>query len=412
LGTIAFWHEARPIRAQESHDYIVTFRDGDQATRARAVGRSGATLRFNYGRVKAAAITVPNDAALAALRSDPSVLAIYPDQRISAHQKGNGKPGGGSGGGTQVVPAGVTRVGAPTATSNGDGVGVAILDTGVDLLNADLTGTVDAFSAFGGSCQDDQSHGTHVAGIVAARDNNTGVLGVAPKAALFCVKVLDAGGSGTDATLMAGLDWVLDNHASVTPGIRVVNMSLGRTGSVDDNPALHDLIKALKVAGVAVVVSAGNDPAAETSQMIPAGYDEVIAVASTTALAGTNQCRFLSSPIGADAASYFTTDGLGVAVSAPGDELEDVSRGCFISSLGILSTRLGGGTTRMSGTSMAAPHVTGIAARYFQQNASSSVDQLRQSLVVGAARQGVAPLDSPSAAYTYDGVREGVAQAP
>jgi subtilisin family serine protease len=96
-------------------------------------------------------------------------------------------------------------------------------------------------------------------------------------------------------------------------------------------------------------------------------------------------------------------------VSAPGEDQEDVSRSCFIKSVGILSTKLGGGTTRMSGTSMAAPHVAGIAARYFQAGFAASA--IRQLLGSGD-RVGVAPLDSPTISYTFDGVREGIAKAP
>jgi minor extracellular protease Epr len=237
------------------------------------------------------------------------------------------------------------------------------------------------------------------------------VLGVAPKAILYCVKVLDANGNGTDATLMAGLDSVLDARLAGAP-IRVINMSLGRPGTPGDNTAMHDLIVALEAEGVAVVASAGNDASADVSQMIPAGYSEVISVASTTAVTGVNQCRRLSSAIAADTASYFTTDGIGVTVSAPGAEAEDVSRGCLITSIGILSTRLGGGTVRMSGTSMSAPHVSGILARYFQKDVSSTVANVRQYLHADAIRKGTAPLDSPTSSYTFDGEREGVAQAP
>jgi subtilisin len=413
---------AQIVLAQGAQDYIVRFRDGaNAAARAAAVRNAGAVLGFTFHRVHAAAVRVPNAIALAALQNDPSVLAVIPNRPVFAYQvdenvkgvSGKGKPGGGGGSAAQVIPAGVVRVGVPTGTSNGSGVGVAVLDTGVDLAHADLAGTVDAFNSFGGpSCQDDEGHGTHVTGIIAARDNSVDVVGVAPNAQVYCVKVLDSAGSGSDATVMAGLEWVLDHHTSSVPNINVVNMSLGRPGSVDDNPDLHDLIASLKTAGITVVVAAGNDPSLDASHQIPGGYPEVIAVASTTAKAGSNSCRFLSSPIAADTASYFTSDGVSVTVSAPGEEKEDVARSCVITSVGILSTRLGGGTTRMSGTSMASPHVAGIVARYYQQDPSYTVDDIRQFLASDADRVSIAPLNSPTGSYTFDGEREGIAQGP
>ncbi|HEX5107107.1 MAG TPA: S8 family serine peptidase [Vicinamibacterales bacterium] len=406
-------------RAQGAQEHIVQFRAGTPAAvRRAAAANAGATARFVYAGTPAATVRVPNEQALAALRRNAAVVSIVPNRPVFASQRSgpNGKPAGaGGGGGTtsgQVTPAGVKRVGAPVAGSDGSGVGVAILDTGIDLTHPDLAGTVNAFTTFGSSCQDDEGHGTHVAGIVAARNNGIGVVGVAPGATLYCVKVLDQTGSGSDATLMAGLDWVLDNHASVTPPIRVINMSLGRPGTADDNPAMRDLIASLDAAGVSVVVAAGNDAESEVTEQIPAAYPQVISVASTTALGGSNQCRWLAGPIAPDTASYFTTDGPGVTVSAPGEEREDVSRSCVIKSTGILSTSLGGGTIRMSGTSMAAPHVAGIAARHYQQYSGSTAQDVRFDITQAAVRKGVAPLDSAAVGYTFDGVREGVATAP
>jgi subtilisin len=401
---------ASPLSAQGTEEYIVQFREGVSVeARGAAAAAAGASVRRAFAAARAMTMRVPNEQALAALQQHPMVASVVPNRPVSAIQGAQGKPvGPGGGSPAQVTPAGITRVGAPAVGSDGSGVGVAVLDTGVDLSHPDLAGTIDAFSAFGSSCQDDQGHGTHVAGTIAARDNTIGVIGVAPAATIYCVKVLDNTGGGSDDTVMAGLEWVYANRDL----IRVVNMSLGRPGSINDNPAQRDLIALLNAAGITIIVAAGNDPALQISQRIPAAYPEVAAVASTTALGGSNQCRVLANAIASDTASYFTTDGAGVAVSAPGEDREDVSRGCRIQSVGILSTRLGGGTTRMSGTSMAAPHVAGIAARYYQQNPVWDAETVRFAIANGAVRKGTAPLNSPSASYSFDGLREGIAQAP
>jgi len=419
-----------PQAPAANENFIVTFRPGtSQADRAASVRRAGATLRFNYSVVDAVAITA-NGNAIGALQRDITVLEIIPDRSVQAFQAGQGNgngrgPGGGGGGGgggsSQVVPEGVKRVGPPTSSSNGSDIGVAIVDTGIDLVHADLQGGLGAssYSSFGGSCQDDNSHGTHVAGIVGARDNTIDVLGVAPNSTLYCVKVLNAAGSGSDSDVMAGLDWVYANRNLVSPNIRVINMSLGRTGTLDDNPPLRASVRALQDAGIAVVVAAGNDSSKEVSQMIPAGYPEVFAVASTAAISGSNAgCKFFSGTIPADTASYFTTDGafdvgsgIGVTISAPGEDKEDVNKPCFIKSSGILSLKLGGGTTRMSGTSMASPHVAGVVARMMQAG-TSNVETIRTNLRQNADGAGVAPLGSPASGYTPDGEQEGIAQAP
>jgi subtilisin len=411
----------------------VTFQPGTPvAERAASARQAGASLRFNYNIVDAVAVMIPNSNALAALQRDPSVLEIIPDRPVHAIQapngngngkgKGNGEPGGTVSG--QVVPEGVKRVGVPTASSNGAGVGVAVVDTGIDLAHADLAVGTSSFDAFGSSCQDDNGHGTHVSGTVAALDNTVDVVGVAPAATPYCVKVLDQNGSGSDSTVMAGLDWVATNANAVNPPIRVANMSLGREGTLNDNSALRASVQALKNMGVVVVVAAGNDSSKEVKEMVPAGYPEVIAVASASAIDGTNKgCRFFSGTIPADTASYFTTDGafdpgtqIGVTVSAPGEDKEDVNKPCFAVSTGILSLKLGGGTTRMSGTSMASPHVAGVVARILNAGSytadSSGVDNVRTTLRSTADRETIAPLDSPAGGYSFDGEREGIAQAP
>jgi subtilisin family serine protease len=219
------------------------------------------------------------------------------------------------------------------------------------------------------------------------------------------------------------LDWVAASATLATPpspAIRVVNMSLGREASADpvDDLPMRAAVQGVCSKGIAVVVAAGNDAKLEVSQQVPSGFPEVIAVGSTTAKAGTNAYRFYSGVIGADTASYFTSDGaynangIGVTVSAPGEDQEDITKAGFIQSVGILSTKLGGGTTRMSGTSMASPHVAGVAALLYEKYPSSTVEDIRRRISVGAVRQGIAPIDSPSASYTPDGDLEGILSAP
>lgn len=402
--------------AQGPLEYLVQFREGTPpATRIAAARGAGASVRVVYNRLSVASVQVPGAAAVTALRSDPAVLSVIPNRRISAFQKASGKPGGGGTTTLEQIPEGVKRVGLPIAGSDGQGVGVAILDTGIDSTHPDLDVASAWHTSYGDTCEDEEGHGTHVAGTVAARQgNNIGVVGVAPLAQLYCVKVLDGSGSGTDETVLAGLDWVLAQAGAVSPAIRVINMSLGRPREVEDNDPNHPMrvaIAALIDAGITVVAAAGNDPLVDVATRVPASHPGVISVASTTAKDGTNQCRQLSGAIRADTASYFTTDGASVTVSAPGEDQENVSRGCFISSIGILSTGMGGGTARMSGTSMASPHVAGIAARHYQVTPSITPAEV-ECKIMRASRIGVAPLNSPTTSYSFDGVREGIAQAP
>ena len=409
--------KALPGAAIRDH-YIVELKAGADP---RAVAPAhGAAVSFVYRKaVNGFAGTVP-PGQLAALAADPRVIRVVPDRAIAAI----GKPQGGGGGGTvapQVVPEGVKRIGAAPGNLayTGSGVGVAVVDSGVDLNHTDLTVSSSTFTAYGTSAQDENGHGTHVSGTIGARNNTTGVVGVAPGATIFAVKVLAANGTGSDAAVMAGLDWVAANAATVAPPIKVVNMSLGRVGTLDDNPALHSAIQTLVNGGISVVVAAGNDASLEVSQQVPATYPEVIAVASTTAVTGKNSSRSIKGVIAADTASYFTSDGqfnettgIGVSISAPGEDAEDISNGGFIQSIGILSTKLGGGTTRMSGTSMAAPHVTGVIALLAEQDGTLSPDTIWTRITSSAYRFGVAPLDSPTRTYTPDGEREGILNAP
>lgn len=361
-------------------------------------------------------------------------------------------------GSRQVIPLGVQRAGLPDCVSNGEGIGIAVVDTGIDFSHPDLAPAPDTPGVLGGpggtsfnalapgsSCQDNWSHGTHVAGLIAAIDNNEGIVGSAPYATLYCVKVgaTDAG-EIWETDIFAGLDWILENHSQVTPPIRVVNMSLGGDIGGPLDAQYQQRIQALYNAGIVVVTSAGNDPTLDISDLVPAAFPEVVAVAGTVGEDGILTCPAsllslfgLPTDLGrvlADTAAASTTDGPGVTISAVAEGRSDfieTSSGCATFLYGTLSTTLGGATTRKlptpsgyaeaRGTSFAAPVIAGIAAQILQgmsslSGTSADVEAVRAQLQTLGDRPGEAPLDHPWAGsivtYSPDGVYEGVGQRP
>lgn len=292
--------------------------------------------------------------------------------------------------GDQVVPWGVERVGALQAHSDGrtggDGtkggsVRVYVIDTGIDVDHGDLTvdGGYAVEECKGGGCSadydDDHGHGTHVAGTAAAVDNTQDVLGVAPDARLWAVKVLDKRGSGTWSGVIEGIDWVASETMDRGEPT-VANMSLGGSGSkdgectttgFDGEDSLHQAICEAKNVGVVFSVAAGND-GDDAENSAPAAYDDAVVTVSATE-EGDDWPDW--SNWGDDGAEWTGNDSAPVALAAPGVD--------------ILSTQLGGGTTTMSGTSMAAPHVAGAAALYLDANTEdpdgSAFTETRSSLL-------------------------------
>jgi subtilisin family serine protease len=436
-----------------------------QAARALAAQQAGVVVRHNYASIAATAVTVPNANALNALRSMSGVVRVIANRVISATvrtkpPKGNPPPPA-IGGTRQIYSVEVQRVGLPTVTSDGTGIGVAVVDSGIDFNHPDLKPAPNTSSASfnalspGGSCQDDGGHGTHISGMIAARNNDTGIAGVAPGATVYCVKVLNSLLQGTEDLTMAGLDWVLQNHDKVTPPIRVVNISLGRplaAGEDINQTPLLPLIQALYNLGIVVVAAAGNDPTIEVTQVVPAGYSEVLAVAGTVATNGIKTCDgFPFTGLGyvrADTASGLTTDGTfvggrGVTISAPAEERSDIvqlSSGCSGLLYGTLSTTMGtGGATRKipyggglleaRGTSFSAALVSGVVARIMQKQLvpathnAVEVEGIRAYIRDHADRTAQSPVDPEAApfdhpwagvifTYTFDGEREGIVQAP
>jgi subtilisin family serine protease len=272
------------------------------------------------------AVYLPSKAAEKALARQAGVLRIDDDVIVETLVRGgiSAKP-------TPVQPAetlpwGVDRIDADLVwgITTGDPVKVAIVDTGIDVKHPDLKdnlkGGVSTVN-YTTSYNDDNGHGTHVAGITAAIDNEIGVIGVGPKIDLYAVKVLDRRGSGYLSDVIEGLDWAIQNK------MQVVNMSLGTASNI---LSFQEAVQRVNAAGIVQVAAAGNSGG---SVSYPAAYSEVIAVSATDKT---------------DTIASWSSRGPEVDLAAPG--------------VNIYSTYKGSTYKTLSGTSMASPHVAGTAA--------------------------------------------------
>ncbi|MEU7985075.1 S8 family serine peptidase [Streptosporangium canum] len=331
-------------------DYIVVLRDGtDPSSFAGTQARSrGAAVDKIFNHALRGYSAKMSATAAAAVARDPQVQFVQPDGVVSIN--------------AQTLPTGVNRVDAelsPTAAINGVdtrvNVDVAIIDTGIQLNHPDLNVyTAGAKNCnTGTSANDGHGHGTHVAGTVGALDNTSSVVGVAPGARLWPVRVLNNSGGGSWSQVICGIDYVTA-HASE---IEVANMSLGGLGADDgncgntNNDAMHRAICAAVAAGVTFVVAAGNETD-DAANHVPAAYDEVItvsALADFNGLPGGGAASTCRSDVD-DTFAGFSNYGADVDIIAPG--------------VCILSTWRSSGTSTISGTSMASPHVAGGAALY------------------------------------------------
>ena len=272
-----------------------------------------------------------------------------------------GKPGGSVTQPAQTTPWGIARVGAPVSGNTGTGIKVAIIDTGIDLDHPDLAANVKTGANFvntSKSPEDDNGHGTHVAGTVGALDNAIGVVGVAPTASLYPVKVLDRRGSGTWSGVASGIGWAADN------GMHVANMSLGGGASTTVENACANA----ETAGVLLVAASGNsgDGSTSTTELsYPAAYSSVVAVGATTS---------------GDGLASFSNTGSFVDVSAPGASVS--------------STYKGDAYKTLNGTSMASPHAAGMAALLWGALTSPTNATVRSELKARAQDAGATGFDN------------------
>jgi len=311
---------------------IVVFQTGlNDAAKDKIIAHTGGAKLKNLDLIGAKAVWVPDRSAAAKLAASPGVVRVDDDVVVEALIRGgiSAKPAPSQP--AEVLPWGIDRIDAELVWPSGNTanlIKVGIIDTGIsnthpDLL-ANIKGGVNTINPRK-NWNDDNGHGSHVAGIVAAIDNNIGVIGVGPAIDLYAIKVLDRNGSGYLSDVIEGIQWAVANN------MQVVNMSLGTASNIQ---SFHDAVIAAKNAGIVTVAAAGNGGGSTNESVIfPAAYPEAIAVSATDK---------------SDVIASWSSRGPEVDLAAPG--------------VSIYSTYKGTGYATLSGTSMAAPHVAGSAA--------------------------------------------------
>jgi subtilisin len=319
----------------------VSFLNAGAVERGAAIGVAPEAIGYDVDEYEAPIVTLSlSDGEIEALQKNGNVAAVeddgemyalealapspihFPVPRLTVEDQPSPL--------AETIPIGVDQIKSPLAwdCSRGKGIAVAVLDTGIDGQHPDLSANYRGATSFvvGEPAADDgNGHGTHCAGTIAAAINGSGVVGVAPAASLYAVKVLSAGGSGNWSWLISGIDWCIKRR------IKVLSMSLGGASAPS---AVEAMCNAAWNKGLLLIAAAGNTGATSSPGVgVPAKYANVIAVSAID---------------NANTIAPFSSRGPEVELSAPGVQA--------------LSTLPGGGHGKMSGTSMACPHVSGAAA--------------------------------------------------
>src|SRR5437588_2493497 len=339
--------------------YVVVYKDtvvDPAATTAQLQTQLGFNAPLRYQAALKGFAAVLTDTQRTQLAANPTVAYVTSDQPVKA----SGLVPVASG---ETVPPGIRRVGAASLTQahQASTAAVAVIDSGVDLANADLNVTSGTNCVTtGASAQDDNGHGTNVAGILAAKNTGSVVTGAAPGTKVYSVKVLNSRATGTLSQILCGIDWVTANAAALN--IKVANMSIEGTGTNDgncgntNNDAWHKAICRSVAAGVTYVVSAGNSKT-NFSSTVPAAYPEVLtstAMSDTDGAAGSKGAA-PSCKSGEKDDTYATYSNYAVSSA-------DIAHTVAAPGTCVVGDKIGGGTTTYYGTSQAAPHVAGTVA--------------------------------------------------
>ena len=325
--------DANPDTADEA---AVAF-EADQVVLGTATGR----VKHVYAHALNGFAAEMSEAEAIALSQDPRVAYVEEDSVMEVVTTQTGATWGLD----RIDQASLPLNGTYVYNRTGSGVNAYIIDTGIRTSHTQFGGRATAvFDAFGGNGQDCNGHGTHVAGTVGGS-----TYGVAKSVRLFAVRVLSCSGSGSTSGVIAGVNWVTANR--IRPA--VANMSLGGGISSSLDTAVNNSINS----GVTYAIAAGNSNT-NASNSSPARVSAAITVGSSTI---------------SDARSSFSNFGSVVDIFAPGSS---------ITSAWYTSTTA---TRTISGTSMAAPHVAGVAARYLQGNTGASAATVRNAIVAAAS---------------------------
>ncbi|MEU2259864.1 S8 family peptidase [Streptomyces sp. NPDC019645] len=323
--------------------YIVLL--DEKADKKELAEEYGGSLQRNYSSaVNGFSASGLSETEAKRLAADPAVDKVVQNKKFTVNATQDNPPSWGLDRVDQADTAGDSKYTYPDGA--GEGVTAYVIDTGVRVTHKDFEGRAShGFDAIDNdeTADDGNGHGTHVAGTIAGASH-----GVAKKAKIVAVRVLDDSGSGTTEQVVAGIDWVTKNHQ----GPSVANMSLG--GGAD--PALDEAVQKAVAAGVTFGVAAGNE-SSDAGQGSPSRVKEAITVASSTK---------------DDKQSDFSNFGSVVDIYAPGSDITSAWNDSDE------------GTKTISGTSMATPHVVGAAAVYLAGHKDATPDQVAKALTDGA----------------------------
>ncbi len=302
-------------------------------------------VKFKYGSCLQGFSAKMDENTAVAMAHDPRVESIELDRVAHAN--------------LQTIPAGIIRIGgtrSSTISGNGSGtvsgVDIFIIDTGIQSNHPDLNVVGGANFNDGGSFEDLNGHGTFVAGVAAAIDNTSYIVGVAPGANLYAVRVLNASGSGAFSQVLAGVDWVTLQKLANRSRPMVANLSLGAYVGTTRYNFLDYGIRNSISAGVVYSLAAGNGPN-NAAYFSPAHTTEALTVGAYNASNNTW--------------ASFSNYGSVIDILAPG--------------VNVLSTYMGSSMAYISGTSASAPHVAGTAALYLSRNPGKTPSQVRSALI-------------------------------